>query len=140
MIRVSALYKFCVCLFLKYMSFNENLYKGGPLCWVMKKWEFKQGGTIVLRDEKMRIYKGETIVFLLEKKIKLYMRVPLFDFYDHMGIYTKGVPLYFWKISCRKIWKTRGGVICKGGVSVGNRRWYIRSPWKSLSVEFFDDL
>ena len=63
-IRVSTLYKFGLCSFLKYLSFNENFYKGGPLCWVMKKREFIQGWTLVLRDEKMKIYtRGDHCIF-----------------------------------------------------------------------------
>ena len=68
----------------------------------------------------MRIYtRGDHCVFTL-KKINFYKGIPLFDFYDHVRIYTREYHYVFERYHVKKFEK-QGGVICKGGLSVGNR-------------------
>ena len=61
-----------------------------------------------------------TIVFLLEKDEILHGSTLVFDFYDHMEIYTREYHYIFEKYHVKKFEKQGGLSVC-GGVFVGNR-------------------
>ena len=73
-----------------WMMKNENLYKGGPLCFYLKKDKILRESTIV------------------------------FDFYDHMGIYTREYHYIFEKYHVKKFEK-QGGYMLGTGVMLSKR-------------------
>ena len=84
------------------------------------QWNFLQEGTVVLGDEKMRIFTRGCHCVFTWKKIKFYRRVPLCLTFTTTWESIQGNHYVFEKYDVKKFEK-QGGIICKWGVSVGNR-------------------
>ena len=78
-----------------HMFVNENKYKGGPLCWMMKNENLYKGGPLCFIQQD-KILQGSTLVF---------------HFCNHMRIYTREYHYVFEKYNVKNPEKQGGGYL-----------------------------